>query len=149
MYDANMQSKPLFTKPVDRQLLQAPDPSPLQDMNREEAAYPHLPDHKLQNGRKYVGQTVDVTARFNGHMAQLNRRMAADVACAKAANTQDFGIETLENTQIQGAVDHLEAMHIARLECCSSPEYNLLKSADTHNAHFRVFQDKGFSCKQK
>ena len=34
VYDANMQSKPLFTKPVDRQLLQAPDPSPLQDMNR-------------------------------------------------------------------------------------------------------------------
>ena len=27
-YDANMQSNHLFTKPVDRQLLQAPDPSP-------------------------------------------------------------------------------------------------------------------------
>ena len=43
MYDANMQSNPLFTKPVDRQLLQAPDPSPLQDIKREEAASPHWP----------------------------------------------------------------------------------------------------------
>ena len=56
---------------------------------------------------------MDVTARFNRHMAQPNKRMAADVACAKAANTQDFGIGTLETTQIQAAADHLEAMHIA------------------------------------
>ena len=66
-----------------------------------------------RNGRKYVGLTVDVTARFNRHMAQPNKRMAADVACAKAANTQDFSIETLDTTQIQGAADHLKAMHIA------------------------------------
>ena len=67
-------------------------------------------------------------------MAQPTKRMAADVACAKPAKTQDFNIEILETTQIPGVADHLEAVHIARLECCILFGYNLLKSADTRNA---------------
>ena len=68
VYDANVQSKPLFTKPVDRQLLQAPDPSPLQDMHREEAACPHLPDHKLQKW----AQVCEPDCRCNGTLQQAH-----------------------------------------------------------------------------
>ena len=69
MYDANMQSNSLFIKPVDRQLLQAPEPSPLQDMNREVAAYPHLPDYKLQKWAQVCGRDCGCDGTFNRQAA--------------------------------------------------------------------------------
>ena len=93
VYDANMQSKPLFTKPFDRQLLQAPDPVPCRTITGRKPPIHIYLITICRIERKYVGQTVDVTARFNRHMSQLkkthgSRRSTA--AFAKAANTRDF-----------------------------------------------------------
>ena len=106
--DVSPQFMTIYTRCCMDQPLQ-PDPNLLQNMHREGAAYPHLSLITNKNGRKDVGQTVDVRARFNRHTATPNKRMAADVACAKAAGTQDFSVGCLETTQDQGAAACLEA----------------------------------------
>lgn len=102
-----------------------------------------------KNGKCCIGQTTrPVATRFMEHRRALNKRMAADVAAAKASKQDVFQVTPLHTTRDRRADSPEQAM-IQQRSARGSGRYNLLKSSGTSTAQLSSSETRGYSSRSK